>query len=142
MRITFADAKSSRPLQAAVGACGTEPRFADLLNEAQQRLLYEGKWWGTVIRYQFCAVDGCITLPRAAAALEAVAVCGRPIPIRDMWFEFIENGFGTMSTPMGSNATLQAAGCCGASPNGCCIPGAIYRGNFPGFADLIPTGNP
>ena len=143
MRVTLGDAKASRALQKAVGGCSDDSRFLDTLNEAIQRLLFEGKWWGTVQRYQFCAIDGCVTLPRTVAAIEAVAVCGRPIPIRDMWFEFIENGFGTMQTPMGSNAALASSGCCGnASAGGCNVPGAIYRGQFPGFGDIITTGNP
>lgn len=119
-----------------IGATPTDARFLRTLNEACQRLLYAGKWWGCTQRYKFCAIDGCVTLPRGIATIEAVAVCGRPVPI---WFQFIENGVGPIQFP-GTAGTVT--GCCTAAGLFCGVPGAFYKGHYPGFGDIIPTGNP
>lgn len=144
MRVTLADAKNSR-IPSQIGACANSPitgltdqRFLDLLNEAQERLLICGKWWGTVQKWRFCATDGCVALPSQFATLEAVAVCGRPIAVRDQFYEFLENGFGIrgqqiVSTTGGTNSCCGAAGVCG-------IQEALYRGHYATFSDIIPTG--
>jgi hypothetical protein len=139
MRITLADAKNSR-IPSQIGACPTDQRFLDLLNEAQERLLNSGKWYGTVQKWRFCATDGCVSLPSQFATLEAVAVCGRPIAVRDQFYEFLENGFGIR----GSNITSATQGvtspCCGGVTGVCGIQEALYRGHYPTFSDIQPTG--
>lgn len=141
MRVTFADAQNSR-LPSQIGACPTDQRFVDLLNEAQQRLIYCGKWWGTVQKWRFCATDGCVALPSQFATLEAVAVCGRPIAIRDQFYEFLENGFGIRGnsvTTTGSTVGTTSP-CCGGVSGVCGIQEALFRGFYPTFADIQPTG--
>jgi len=139
MRVTLADAKNSR-LPSQVGACPTDQRFLDLLNEAQERLLNCGKWWGTVQKWRFCASDGCVALPSQFATLEAVAVCGRPITVRDQFYEFLENGFGIRGQNIVSTTTGTTSPCCGGSSGVCGIQEALYRGHYPTFADIQPTG--
>src|SRR5215831_4435621 len=146
MRVTLADAKNSR-LPSQVGSCGTDPltgqtdpRFLNLLNEAQERLVYAGMWWGLIQKWRFCATDGCIALPSQFATLEAVAVCGRPIAVRDQFYEFLENGFGIR----GQNITTTTQGtispCCGGVSGVCGVQEALYRGHYPTFADIQPPG--
>lgn len=139
MRITLGDAKNSR-LPSQIGACPTDARFLQLLNEATERLLICGMWWGTVQKWRFCATDGCVALPSQFATLEAVAVCGRPISVRDQFYEFLENGFGIR----GSNVTNTTQGttspCCGGVSGVCGAAEALYRGHYPTFADIQPTG--
>jgi hypothetical protein len=99
------------------------------LNTAQRRLLKRGKYWGTFSRYRLCVTEGCITLPPQIAALESIAVCGRPIRLHDQWFEFLENGLGTQQC-----TTTNGEGSCGAGS--CCAGDAKYRGRYPTFADV------
>jgi len=146
MRITLADAKNSR-LPSQVGACANDPitgqtdtRFLNLLNEAQERLLICGKWWGTVQKWRFCATDGCVALPSQFATLEAVAVCGRPIAVRDQFYEFLENGFGIRGQTVVSPTTGTTTPCCGGVSGVCGIQEALYRGHYCTFADVQPTG--
>lgn len=118
-RVTYKDFQNSR-IPAAAGQCPNTPKLLAWLNEAQERLLYEGKWWGTFARLRICADSGCITLPPQIATIEAVAICGRPIVIRDNWFEFLENGMGLR--------------------NECsCWPECLARGEYPTFTDITGT---
>lgn len=139
MRVTLADAKNSR-LPSQIGACATDQRFLDLLNEAQERLLITGKWWGTVQKWRFCATDGCVALPSQFATLEAVAVCGRPIAVRDQFYEFLENGFGIRGQGITNTTQGTTNTCCGGVNGVCGIQEALYRGHYPTFADIQPTG--
>ncbi len=117
----------------SLGLCPTDPRIVQWCNSAMERLLWEGKWWGTVARFGICAVNGCITLPRQIATVEAVNVNGRPTPVRDFWFEFLANGAGTRGECGGGGS------CSGGIWNGCCATEMIMRGNFPTFDDIGPT---
>lgn len=137
-RLTLGDAKKSR-LPSAIGACPDDPRFLDLLNEATNRLLNKGLWWGTVQRWRFCATDGCIALPSQIATLEGVTVCGQPLTLRDQYFEFLQNGFGIQGTQVAPGANNGS--CCGGGGCGC-SDDVIYRGHFCTFYDVNPAGNP
>jgi hypothetical protein len=139
MRVTLGDAKNSR-LPSQVGNCPTQDRFVQLLNEAQERLLYAGMWWGTVQKWRFCATDGCVALPSQFATLEAVAVCGRPIALRDQFYEFMENGFGIRGQTVVSTTQGTVSPCCGGVAGVCGVQEALYRGHYPTFADIQPTG--
>jgi len=117
MRRTLADAKASR-IPAALGMCGTEQRFIDLLNEAQERLLTTGNWWGTFARYRCQASSGVLVWPRGVAAIQAVAVSSQPIRNRDIYFEFLELGPG-----------IQDSDCS-------CMEGMVDRQNTPVFQQM------
>lgn len=119
MRVTFDDIKNSR-VPAACGVCATDARFLAWVNEAQERLLYEGKWFGTYQRFKICATEGCITLPRQIATIEKVAICGVPIQNHDIWYEFI--GPAIWNPEWGS-----------------CWAEANARGHFPTFSDMKGT---
>lgn len=119
-----------------LGLCPTDTRFRDILNMATEILLTRGHWEGSVGRFRFCATDGCITLPPQVAALEGVNVCGQNVPIFDYCYEFMGNGPGTISG-WGQNTTGNST-CCG--QGGGCMVGAIMRGRFPTYSDIIPTG--
>jgi hypothetical protein len=145
MRVTLLDAKNNLP--PIFGVCPvdpntglTSPTFLQLLNEAQERLLIAGMWWGTVQKWRFCATDGCVSLPSQFATLIAVAVCGRPIAVRDQFYEFLENGFGIRGQTMVNTSTGTISPCCGGVSGVCGVGEALYRGNFPVFSDIIPGG--
>jgi hypothetical protein len=99
VRTTLGDAKESS-LPAVVGMAACDPRFIELLNEAQQRLVQGPELWFEILhRYQICVTSGCITWPRHIASIQTVAVCDRPMPLRSEWFEFLESGYGLRCCP-------------------------------------------
>lgn len=116
MPLRLIDTKNSR-MPAALGLCGTDPRFTQVVNEVVQMLLTKGHWWGTCNRYKICATDGCITLPSKIATAELTSVCGQSVPTYDFWYELLENGIGVRGVNCGENA-------------------AIMRGMFPTFSDI------
>jgi len=87
MRKTLAQAKTST-LPQSVGLAACDPRFLTLLNEAQERLAFMGKWWGTYKRLRICVTAGCITWPQEVLTVEAIKTCQVGTPIRNEWFEF------------------------------------------------------
>lgn len=91
-KLTVADVKASRILP-MLGLCVNDPRTLPWLNEGREQLLNRmiGGWWGCTVRMQLCPSSGCLVWPREVADIVAVALCGTPIPIRNGWFEFIEN---------------------------------------------------
>lgn len=131
MRTTYADLQSSR-IPAVLGVCPTDAKLLAWTNEAQQRLLVEGRWWGTTARFRICATNGCITLPPQIATIEAVNVCGMPTPIRDQWWEFLEAGPGSVSGNNSSGCSIA-----GVTP---CMNNAVSRGRFCSFDDVHGPG--
>lgn len=137
MKLTFADAKNSR-LPDSIGACADDVRFRDVLNEALERLMYEGHWHNTVQRVRFCATDGCITQPPQIATIEKVAICGQPVTLRTQWHEFMDNGWGTRNATQ--NCSSNSSSCSGSPWNGWCSGSdGLPRGYFPTFSDITGT---
>jgi len=80
--------------------------FTQILNEAHQRLVQEGKWWGTFQRYDICiGTDGCLVWPRQVAAIETFAINDHPQTIRNGWYEFLGTGLGVRSDTTNSGET-------------------------------------
>jgi hypothetical protein len=88
-RATFADIKLSR-IPKVLGLCNDDSRLLEFTNEAIQRLLEKGRWWGTVVKARFCITSGCLTWPRNVAAIDAVQLDSSPIAVKNQWFEFLE----------------------------------------------------
>lgn len=137
MRLTLADAKASR-IPRAIGVCSTDSKFLAILNEAMQRLMRRGFWWGNYGRYRICTSDGCITLPPQLAAIDSVAMCGVPQPMHDQWFEFMANGPGPVNGRC--NTSTDTSSVCGQGISSSCNQGGFLRGHFPTFKDIQPTG--
>lgn len=87
-----------------LGMCASDlPRIARAANSAQERLLYDKAagdegWNGGWAEVVF-SVDRCkpyLTLPRGFARLEAIDVCGHPIPLRNQQYEYMLFGNGRM----------------------------------------------
>jgi hypothetical protein len=110
----------------AIGACATDTRFFRILNEGIQRLLFKGKYWGSTARFRFCVTDGMLTTPKQIATIEAAAVCGQPAQVRDMWYEFLENGFGLRNECMDGRQVWGTNEC-------------LSRGRYPTFSNVIGT---
>jgi len=71
-----------------LGLATCDCRFISMVNEAQQRLLNCGRWWGAFKRIRICVRGGCITWPREVAAIDAIQICRENLPIRNGWYEF------------------------------------------------------
>lgn len=111
MRTTLLDAKNSR-IPAVLNISPEDERFPAYINEAIQRLVQTGeKFWGLYGEFAFCVDNGCITLPRMIANVEAVAVCGRPMTIRGSWFQFLQSGPGMDPQCTGNSCTGSSWGC-------------------------------
>lgn len=81
-----------------------DSRFAAFLNEATERLLVRGRFWGTYSRYLLAASQRFISLPPRIDTMESIAVGRQPLQIRSQLFEFLSYGWGTRdrSTVTGS----------------------------------------
>lgn len=94
MKATLGDAKSridTTPL--GLRSCSVE--FVNLLNDATQELLQGPEaWWEVHHKMAITANGGCVTWPRNVANISAIALCDRPMTIRNEWFEFLESGYG------------------------------------------------
>jgi hypothetical protein len=96
MKLTLADIKT--PISKVLSMASTDSRVVDYINEAQERLLYKGKWPGTYARYRITTDDGMITWPRQLETIEAVAIDDVPGVVRNRWFEFLESGPGILES--------------------------------------------
>jgi len=128
------NARESRIPQ-AIGRCNSDgSSLVDIINEAQERLVYEGGdegWWGSWFRMVFnvdSATNPYITAPRIVARLIVMDVCNQPVPIQNEFYEFLQAGIGLQPT----NA------CSGSSRGNCNLLETYDRGGFPTFFDLVP----
>lgn len=103
-RITFGSIKQS--ISRVLGANTTDARVAEYVSRAQERLLYKGKYVGTYGRYRVCVNDACLTWPREIETIEAAAVCGGSVTIRNGWYEFLGTGPGVSSENCGCAGQL------------------------------------
>lgn len=107
-----------------LGLATCDCRFTSLVNEAQQRLLNCGRWWGTYKRMRICARDGCIVWPREVMTIEAIQICRENVPVRNAWYEFQ------------SNVRPPILGDCG-----CERMNLLDRGTVPIPINIATTGN-
>lgn len=85
--LTWSDIEASR-IPTTLGVCPGDSRLKQWFNEAEDRMLSQGRWWGSVRRTQFCVQSGCIVFPREIATIEQIALCGNPIRITNNWYNF------------------------------------------------------
>lgn len=126
MLLTLGEARNSA-LRNIAGACSNSPEFLSLLNEATRRLMRRGDWDGTVVRIQVCAYRGCIVFPRYVGKVRKVNVCGTPISMRNLWWDFLS------FDPKGSNVQCSTTGC-GVEQN------MVYYGKTPTFDSVWGDG--
>lgn len=87
-RLTVADLQNSR-VPVALNVCPTDDRFYQWATEAEEKMLNQGRWYGSVVEAQFCVQpDGCFVFPRQVAAVEQLAVNGGPIMVENGWYAF------------------------------------------------------
>ena len=120
------DVRQSR-IPEAIGACAADnSRLLEIVNEAQQRLVFAGGetgWWGSWAKVAFnvaVTTDPYITLPAIIARLINLDVCNRPVRIQNEFYEFLEAGVGLQPSQCDCNA-LET----------------FDRGLFPTFSDIV-----
>lgn len=86
--------------------CATSDRIAELVNEAQERLMQWGQWVGTVSRVRICTNSACITWPRQIQTILAYSFQMMPGTIRDQWYEFLPCGPGELTECCGNPLDL------------------------------------
>lgn len=128
------DLRQSR-IPETIGVCASDGgKFIDVVNEAQQRLIFAGGetgWWGSWVKTVFAVdshADPFITLPRSIARLINMDVCRRPVNIQNQFYEFLEFGIG-----------LQPLGTCGTGAKNCNLLETYDRGLVPTFTDMTPN---
>tara|TARA_Y100001938_G_scaffold89085_1_gene121982 strand:- start:18259 stop:19227 length:969 start_codon:yes stop_codon:yes gene_type:complete len=104
MKLTLGDIKAN--ISKVLSLPSTDSRVLDYINEAQQRLMYKGKWKGLTARYTLTSSSGTITWPRQLETIEAVAVSDYPAQIRNEWYEFLEAGVGIQDSEDSDDLTL------------------------------------
>lgn len=90
--------------------CPDDPRIPKYLNEAVIRLLPRGQWRGTVVRYQVCLTDDCISWPRQIETILAWAQFNGPGIIRSHYYEFLGFGPGLFSSCSNALGTTWSYG--------------------------------
>lgn len=108
MKLTLGDVRPT--VAKMLSMASTDSRVVDYINEAQERLLYKGKWPSTYARYSVTNSNGQITWPRQLETIESVAVDDVPAVIRNEWFEFLETGVGLVSSSGSDSGTLVDRG--------------------------------
>ena len=96
MKLTLGDIKGN--ISKILSMASTDSRVVNYINEAQERLMYKGKWPGTYARYRVPTDDGMVTWPRQLETIETVAVDDVPGTVRNRWFEFLESGPGVLDS--------------------------------------------
>lgn len=95
MKITFGQIKAT--LAKVLNLNPTDARVLSYANRAVERLLYEGKFVDTTVRYAVCVNEHCLVWPRQIESIESCHVCNQPVMIRGPWYEALETGPGLAS---------------------------------------------
>lgn len=103
----------------------TDSRFYAFLNEAIQRTLQKGRYWGTMGRFSVSVNSQIMPLPIQVDTIEKVAVSGVITPLHDKLFEFLEYGWGTRDDKL---------------PNGSGVWEVLERGAYPTMVDVPSPG--
>ena len=120
----------------ALGVCQSDPKVRNYCNESQERLLMdplapEEGFWGGWVAMTFSASVAAnnaayITTPREVARLTNIAVCQKPIPLRNHFYEYLDFSPGLQPKTCNQNV-------CGAQFQG------YARDNVCTLNPLLPT---
>lgn len=91
----YALARLALELQGGLQLTVTE--LERILNMAEMRLLEQGIWKGALREVNATIVGGEILFPRDIEAVLAADICGQPVDIRSILFEYQKNGPGKTS---------------------------------------------
>ncbi len=86
--MTFGEFRALRASD-VVGVCSTSQSFRALTNEATERLMVRGGFWGTVGKLRTCIRCNSLVWPRAVIEPLAINVCGVPVTQSGYWWQFL-----------------------------------------------------
>jgi hypothetical protein len=87
--ITLKDLKDAN-LSNQIGRCSDSTAFLSSVNEAIRRLMTRGDWSQTVVPIHMCVRRGCVTWPRFVGQIRRLKICGRPIPMTNLYCSYLE----------------------------------------------------
>lgn len=87
--LTFGQVKTSSIVN-VIGACPDSPQFAERVNEAVRKIMRRGDFVGTIVPIHTCVRSGCVVWPRYVGQVRKINVCNYPIPIKNVWYDFLE----------------------------------------------------
>jgi len=87
--ITLRDLKDAN-LSNQIGRCSDSTAFLSSVNEAIRRLMTRGDWSQTVVPIHMCVRRGCVTWPRFVGQIRRLKICGRPIPMTNLYCSYLE----------------------------------------------------
>lgn len=108
MKIKFGSVKAA--LAKVCNLASTDSRVKDYANRAIERLLYEGNWVDTTVRFQACVSENCLVWPREIESILSAWICSSPMQLRGQFYESLENGPGLASGSCGPCLTLVDRG--------------------------------
>ncbi len=86
--LTLGAAKASA-LSNIAGVCVEKTTFVQLLNDATERLMTYGNFWGTVVKGRVCSYNHCISWPRWVGTLLSTNLGNQSRPIANKWYDFM-----------------------------------------------------
>lgn len=86
---TFQQAMDSNELVNASGVCGNSPEFAEMVNNATDRLMYRGDWPGTRLPIQLNVTKGLVTFPRQVGTVRYLNVAKRYVEVANGLYNFL-----------------------------------------------------
>lgn len=86
---TLADAKAA-DIGNSVGYCSSSAEFLRDLNWSQKRLMLRGDFSRTVVPIHMCVRSGCVTWPRFVGQVRRMNICGKPMPMRNIYSEYLD----------------------------------------------------
>jgi len=91
MRITLQDAREEFATIPNLNLCVGDERLDQFVNRCQRRIIEKSRADLLHRRIRICVNNNCIVTPRGVAALTDAALCSTPIPVRNGWYEFLQN---------------------------------------------------
>lgn len=129
-RLTVGQVRSA--VAKSINLCPEDPDVLGYINRAEERLMDEGDWLGTWQVYRFCTnSSNCLTWPRPIERITLFSVNNMAMPVRNQWYEFLENGPGFITNNPTSTVGSSSAfgfGCCGSNTHWCSGLGLLDRG--------------
>lgn len=94
MRWTFKEAKTYVADVPMLNLCEDDPRIDAIINRAQEYAVIHSR--GEVLhqRIAICVDNNCIVWPRQVASVTDMSLCSQVIPLRNQWYEFLQDGVG------------------------------------------------
>jgi len=86
--MTFGEFRALRASD-VVGICSSKETFRAMTNEATERLMQRGGFWGTVRKLRTCVRCQSVTWPRAVETVLATNLCGRQVVNSDYYWKFL-----------------------------------------------------